>query len=109
MAALCGKDWLGATAFNSTIFCGDFNALPHSPVCRRVREELRDVQLSLDCHNPLHTLHSPWPLGRIDHIFVSRDLEILKVEVPTNRLEKIASDHLPLITELRILEDNPKA
>lgn len=104
-AALCGIDWLGSkTCEGHTVLCGDLNALPQSPACRSVREKLEDVQLKATKHKPLKTWTGHFPLGRIDHIFVSPQIEVLKVEVPSSRLEKLASDHLPLIAEIRIPE-----
>ena len=61
-----------------------------------------DVQLELDSHKPLNTWFSHLPLGRIDHVFVTPNIQVMKIEVPSTRLEKLASDHLPLIAELKI-------
>ena len=101
--ALCGPEWLGAKDYDGPlILCGDFNAMPQSSACRSIRQRLEDAQLKIDKHKPLNTWSGHFPMGRIDHIFVSSGIEILKVEVPSTRLEKLASDHLPLITEIRI-------
>jgi endonuclease/exonuclease/phosphatase family metal-dependent hydrolase len=37
---------------------------------------------------------------RLDHVFVSKDLRVLAVEVPWNARSRRASDHLPLIVDL---------
>jgi endonuclease/exonuclease/phosphatase family metal-dependent hydrolase len=41
---------------------------------------------------------------RIDHIFCSRSVGVLGVEVPQNQLVRTASDHLPLVMDFRIVE-----
>ena len=76
--------------------------MPQSRVYRSVRQKLEDAQLKIDKHKPLNTWFGHFPMGRIDHIFVSQGIAVLKVEVPNSRLEKLASDHLPLIAEMRI-------
>jgi len=38
----------------------------------------------------------------LDHIYFSGHVEIRKVELPRTRLAKIASDHLPLVADVRI-------
>jgi len=39
---------------------------------------------------------------RIDHIFVSDDIEVTSAEVVRSSLTRVASDHLPLIARLSI-------
>ncbi len=104
--ALLGADWLNcAECQGPVILCGDFNALPGSQVCRLLRRRLRDSQLELDRHRPHKTYSTRYPVGRIDHIFVSPHFEVVKVEVARNNLACLASDHLPLIIEVRLKRD----
>jgi hypothetical protein len=42
------------------------------------------------------------PFSRIDHFFVSSDIEVTSIEVPATELDRIASDHLPLIVDLKV-------
>lgn len=101
--ALLGREWLGHPDFGEPrVVCGDFNAMPRSRVYRRLCEALNDVQLRVDHQRPKRTWPSRYPLGRIDHVFTSPQVEILSVEVPRSRLTRIASDHLPLAVEIRI-------
>ncbi len=101
--SLCGPHWLSNPACDgNVILCGDFNAFPGSKVCQSIQKHLQDVQQKLDSHKPLNTWFGHFPVGRIDHIFVNQKIKVIKVEVPSSRLEKMASDHLPLIAELRI-------
>jgi len=102
-AALCGTAWLGHPALKGpVILCGDFNAIPDAKACRMIREKLEDVQLKMERHKPLNTWFGHCPIGRIDHIFVNAQAGVLDVKVPATRLEKLASDHLPLIVDLQI-------
>jgi len=104
--ALCGPDWLGhpdCQGADPVILCGDLNASPYSPVYRRIQKQLNDAQLKLDQHTPLNTWFGHCPIGRIDHVFISSGVAVLGVDVPATRLEKLASDHLPLIVDLQIV------
>jgi endonuclease/exonuclease/phosphatase family metal-dependent hydrolase len=38
----------------------------------------------------------------LDHIYYEGNVEVAKVELPRTRLSLMASDHLPLIAELRV-------
>ncbi len=62
---------------------------------------LTDVQVGLDGHRPRRTWGGRHPLARIDHIFVGRRLEVVHVDVPSTHLTRTASDHLPLLADLR--------
>lgn len=103
--ALLGPQWLEhADCRAPVVLCGDFNALPVSQVCRRLRRRLHDVQTDAK-RRPRGTFSGRFPLVRIDYIFASRDLPVLKVEVPRSTLARVASDHLPLIAELGLARD----
>ncbi len=103
IAALLGPDWLGHPQCRPpVILCGDFNALPQSPVCRRLRRHLADAQAMLPGHRPRGTFFGRLPHARIDHIFIDSGIEVLAVEVPDSRIAKLASDHLPVVAELRL-------
>jgi hypothetical protein len=41
---------------------------------------------------------------RIDHIFCSPSVEVVSVEVPRSRLNRTASDHLPVVMDFRIAD-----
>lgn len=41
-------------------------------------------------------------MTRIDHIFINKKLTVVGTEVPRSELTMVASDHLPLIAELRL-------
>ena len=101
--ALLSEDWLGeAQRRGPVVLCGDFNAVPSSPVCRRLGERLRDAQAAGHQRRAQATFSSRFPTLRIDHIFVSPGLEVAGITVPRSQLARVASDHLPLIAELRV-------
>jgi endonuclease/exonuclease/phosphatase family metal-dependent hydrolase len=43
-------------------------------------------------------------MARIDHVFVGEEWEVVHVERPTDALARLASDHLPLVVDLRVRE-----
>jgi endonuclease/exonuclease/phosphatase family metal-dependent hydrolase len=99
--ALLGPEWTGhADCRDPVVLLGDFNILPDSLPYRRIVAEFRDCQNALAGHRPMKTWFSPWPLARLDHVFVRGEANIIKVEVPRTHLTAVASDHLPLVIEL---------
>jgi len=102
LKALWDKKWLSSVSEDEpVIFCGDLNAGALSKTYRKLAKHFVDVQKALD--DPLlpkPTFHSKSPLFRIDHMFISKHFNPLKVEVPINTGTQMASDHLPLIAEL---------
>lgn len=103
--ALVGPDWLGSPACRTPlILCGDLNSLPVSPVYRRLSRITRDVQRSVKGKRPKKTWPGFLPFYRIDHIFYSPEFAVRDFAVPRTKLTRIASDHLPLIAEMSLLE-----
>lgn len=101
--ALLGSDWTGSTACQGpVILCGDFNANPRSMVCRRIGCKLQDAQLIAGSHKPKSTWLASHPFSRIDHFFVSPDIEVMNIAVPATELDRIASDHLPLTADVKV-------
>lgn len=101
--ALLGSEWLGNPACrHPVILCGDFNASPLSPACRKLMKIFMDAQDGIANQKPVKTFFSRYPLLRIDHVFVSQGIEVTDFSVPKNDLARVASDHLPLTVEVRI-------
>jgi endonuclease/exonuclease/phosphatase family metal-dependent hydrolase len=106
-ASLLAPDWLGSVSRqDAAILCGDLNSVRGSYVHRLLCTRFRDVQQALSGHRPLHTFPGHHPFGSVDHIFTSDHVSILAVRVPQHRLARVASDHLPLVVDLRILDPN---
>jgi endonuclease/exonuclease/phosphatase family metal-dependent hydrolase len=103
--SLLGPEWLAhPDCRGPVILCGDFNALPSSPVCRSLRQRLNDAQIELDRHRPRGTFFGRFPAARIDHVFVDAGFEVVDIEIPDSEQARVASDHLPLIAEVNLLQ-----
>jgi endonuclease/exonuclease/phosphatase family metal-dependent hydrolase len=100
---LLGRRWLdNPECHEPLVLCGDFNVLPGSRVYRRLTRRLRDVQTVAEGHHPLRTWFGPFPLTRIDHVFIGQQLRVRQVHIPRTSLARVASDHLPLGVDLEI-------
>lgn len=107
---LMGKEWLEHPACRAPIIlCGDFNVLPASSVHRRLRGSvesvggrLNDAQQAVLKGRKDLTFPSRRPLLRLDHLFVSPELAVQNLVVPQTGLARVASDHLPLLAQLRL-------
>jgi len=103
MRELLSKKWIGLQDQNDPlILCGDFNAIPGSLVYKEVCKSLKDSQASLAGHRPYHTWSGRYPLTRIDHIFINFHWMVNSIFVPRTSLDKLASDHLPLVVGLSL-------
>ncbi len=105
-AALLGKDWLGhVDCTDPVILIGDFNATSRYAVYKRLAARLADAQRELQRSGKrprtVRTFPSRFPMLRIDHLFVSPDVEVVDVQASGGPLARAASDHLPLVAELR--------
>lgn len=100
---LMGNHWLKhAECRGPVILCGDFNTTPNSECWNLIHQNLQDVSLKINQKQRPFTWFSHLPLRAIDHIFVSSEVEVVQVEAPKSDLNRQASDHLPLIADLRI-------
>ncbi|HKO90105.1 MAG TPA: endonuclease/exonuclease/phosphatase family protein [Polyangiaceae bacterium] len=88
-------------ALNRTILCGDFNAGALSPLYFSLRRRLTDAQRARG-QRARATWPAHFPLLRLDHIWVGKDLHVENVIVPRDAATRAASDHLPIVVDLRI-------
>nr|CAD6406665.1 endonuclease [Rhizobium sp. Q54] len=103
MRTLLGPSWLDGPAGDGQplILLGDLNSIGRSAAYRLVSRHMKDVQSSTGkVLRP--TFPSRYPLMRLDHIFVSDNIEVLDAEVISTPLARRASDHLPLLATIRI-------
>lgn len=101
--ALAGPEWLGGLGpTQPVLLAGDLNALPGSRPHRLLAQHLRDLQAGPG-HRAAATFTSAQPVLRLDHLFASRHFERLRVAVVANDLTRVASDHLPLVADLRVV------
>jgi endonuclease/exonuclease/phosphatase family metal-dependent hydrolase len=101
--ALAGEEWIGAArAKGPTVFCGDLNCRPVSPIFRTLSAALTPVPSKNGKNGPVTTWPSLLPLVRIDHLFASPDLSVRRVFAPWTLRTALASDHLPLIADFTL-------
>lgn len=100
---LCGADWLEHVACaEPVVLAGDFNFLSRSRAYRRIAAHLKDVQRLVRSGKPQPTFPARYPRFRIDYMFVSQSIEVERVEAIRTHGTRIASDHLPLVADLRV-------
>jgi endonuclease/exonuclease/phosphatase family metal-dependent hydrolase len=83
------------------IVLGDFNEWTRGLATRILSERLNSV----DLRNYLRrrrTYPGVFPLLHLDHIYYAGRVEIVSVELARSRLSLVASDHLPLVADIRI-------
>ncbi len=101
LESILGADWLGHPDFNGTkVFCGDLNTFPSSVLYQNITDKLKDTAQKSIKGSPQGTFFTRFPATRIDYIFVNEQIEVLTTRVPNTELTRLASDHLPLITDL---------
>jgi endonuclease/exonuclease/phosphatase family metal-dependent hydrolase len=102
---LTGENWLQHSLCSPPIiFCADLNALPCSRVYKKIRKILRDGR-EFPRKGSKRTWPSRFPLMKLDYIFVSQDIQIKNITVPWTPLTRIASDHLPVIAEIDLPQE----
>lgn len=104
--ALLGPDWLGDPACHApTVLLGDFNAMGWSRAYRRLSARLTDARRLTGERRWRRggaTFPSRFPLLRVDHVFVSERVAVERIAVVDTPLARKASDHLPVLAEIRI-------
>ncbi len=99
--SLLSTDWLQhPDCQGPVVLCGDLNMDPGSPVYKEICKSMHDSQVMLMGHHPTQTWFAGYPFRRIDHIFVTPEFQVHSIRVLHTALDKMASDHLPLIAEL---------
>ena len=78
------------------ILMGDFNVLPEDPVLDPIRRQMKDTADVFSV--PLLSFPSDKPDRKIDYIFVSPDVEVLRADIPAI----VASDHRPHTAEITL-------
>ena len=80
---------------------GDFNEWMRGLATNLLTEKLNSV----DLRNYLkrkRTYPGLFPILHLDHIYYAGKVEIVGIELPRTRLSLVASDHLPLVADVRI-------
>ena len=80
---------------------GDFNEWMRGLVTSTLSARMNSVDLR-NFLRRRRTYPGVFPLLHLDHIYYAGQLEIVGVELPRTRLAKVASDHLPLVADVRV-------
>jgi endonuclease/exonuclease/phosphatase family metal-dependent hydrolase len=80
---------------------GDFNEWMKGLATTLLSARLRSVDLK-DFLPRRRTYPGLFPLLHLDHIYYAGRVEIVAVELPRTRLALVASDHLPLVADVRV-------
>ncbi len=85
------------------IVLGDFNEWArHLGATDVLAEKLQSIDLSKHLSGRRRTYPGIFPLLHLDHIYYEGKVEVLKVSLPRDRMALMASDHLPLVADLKI-------
>jgi endonuclease/exonuclease/phosphatase family metal-dependent hydrolase len=85
----------------SVALAGDVNASPGRPAWQALTGELRDAY-SIAPWGGERTSPARAPVRRIDGVFVGADVEVVRCGAPEVRGGERASDHLPVLADLRL-------
>jgi endonuclease/exonuclease/phosphatase family metal-dependent hydrolase len=83
------------------IVLGDFNEWGRGLVADLLAARLSSVDL-YPYLKRRRTYPGFLPLLHLDHIYFDGDIEVRHVELPRTRLSLLASDHLPLVADIRV-------
>lgn len=99
---LISGDWLDFISRGEPlILLGDFNSRPGSGPHQTLSRHLCDVRQLIHPARPARTFPTSFPVIAIDHIFVNEALRPVGLFVHRTALSRVASDHYPLLAELR--------
>ena len=99
---LAGPEWLGSLEpGDPLILLGDFNSLPGSPPFELLASQLRDTRALVTPSPRLRSFPTRFPALAVDHIFVNDKFRVDSVAVVRNAGTRIASDHFPVVADLR--------
>lgn len=83
------------------IVLGDFNEWMRGQATQMLSERLESIDLRAHLRRR-RTYPGVFPVVHLDHIYYEGTVEVVKLELPRTRLSLMASDHLPLVAELRV-------
>jgi endonuclease/exonuclease/phosphatase family metal-dependent hydrolase len=83
------------------IVLGDFNEWMRGLATEMLSERLKSIDLRGHLRRR-RTYPGILPVLHLDHIYYEGNVEVVKLDLPRTRLSLMASDHLPLVAELRV-------
>ena len=106
---LAGPEWLGQIdPGDPLVLLGDFNSLPGSPPFQALADKLTDIRTLVTPSPRLRTFPTRFPSLAVDHIFVNERFRVDSVAVVRDAGTQIASDHFPLVADLRYFPTGPR-
>jgi endonuclease/exonuclease/phosphatase family metal-dependent hydrolase len=85
----------------SKVVLGDFNEWMRGLATTLLSERLQAIDLSKYLRRR-RTYPGLFPILHLDHVYYQGQVEVVRVELPRTRKTLMASDHLPLVVELRV-------
>src|SRR6186713_1446120 len=86
------------------VVLGDFNEWTKGLATSMLSERLQSIDLRKHLRRR-RTYPGVFPVLHLDHIYYEGTVEVSKLELPRTRLALMASDHLPLVADLRVRFD----
>jgi len=83
------------------IVLGDFNEWMKGLATQILSQRLESIDLRTHLRRR-RTYPGVFPVMHLDHIYYEGTVEVVKLEMPRTRISLMASDHLPLVAELRV-------
>ncbi len=83
------------------IVLGDFNEWMKGLATQMLSERLQSIDLRQHLRRR-KTYPGMFPVLHLDHIYYDGQVEVVKLELPRTRASMMASDHLPLVAELKV-------
>lgn len=93
--------WVRARKPGPKIVLGDFNEWSRGMAGAVLAEQLQSIDLFPHLKRR-RTYPGFFPVLHLDHIYFEGDVEVRRLELPRTRLALMASDHLPLVADLRV-------
>jgi endonuclease/exonuclease/phosphatase family metal-dependent hydrolase len=94
------EDWIAPALPGPLVVCGDFNSRPGSRIHRVLSEKMTDVFRRTKGRRP-RTFSTNLPVICLDYIYVSENVAVDHAELISDQVARVASDHFPLVAELR--------
>ena len=92
------------TAGEPCVVLGDFNEWLRGRATTLLSERLQSVDLRTHLRRR-RTYPGVFPVLHLDHIYYEGQVEVARLELPRTRLSLMASDHLPLVADLKVKFD----
>jgi endonuclease/exonuclease/phosphatase family metal-dependent hydrolase len=83
------------------VVLGDFNEWMKGLATQTLNERLQSIDLRAHLRRR-RTYPGVFPVLHLDHIYYEGEVDVVKLELPRTRLSLMASDHLPLVAELKV-------